>query len=547
MFEAFTDPLIGKVVQERYRIERKLGQGGMGAVYLAEHVLLQKKVALKCLHAGLASDPEVVRRFHNEALAAAAIGHPNIVDVTDMGRFEDGSVYMVLEYLDGRDFEDDLERSGRQPIDKVVHIGLQLCDALSAAGAKGIIHRDLKPENIFLIERKGDPDFVKILDFGISKFKDGLSGATQTGQMMGTPYYMAPEQARGASDITHLVDVYAIGVIFHRALTGYLPFDAGSLPELVLKIATEAPASVARRTPSLPPRLVALVDSMLEKDPHRRPPTFDHVAEVLFEFAPDAPRPPRRPPALIIATQYTGSSSEEPLGGPKALRPPVPREESLALDTRIEGTPDPLTEPLSEPRSSPQAVSAPEITQLSAGRGPSRLLPAAMALVTGLALLTGFLIFRRAGDEVPVAPHPVGPQAPMARIQISTIPPDAELTLDGVPLTNPFDGPFERDTKKRTLRATRDGFTPTERTLVPTTSQQIFIQLTPEERAGESDVLPVAPQPTLRAVVSPRGPAKQEVAETAPQVSPAPPPAEPIAPPSPASTPKEPSPLKKVF
>jgi len=198
------DPLVGTTIQDRYRIEKRLGQGGMGAVYLAEHMLIQKKVAIKCLHAGLASNTDVVRRFHNEAVAATAIGHANIVDVTDMGRFEDGTFFMALEYLPGRDWQDDLDKNPAQPLEKVAHIGMQICDALEAAAAKGIVHRDLKPENIFLIERHGDRDFVKVLDFGISKFHDGIGGGTKTGEIMGTPYYMAPEQVRGDRNISHV-------------------------------------------------------------------------------------------------------------------------------------------------------------------------------------------------------------------------------------------------------------------------------------------------------------------------------------------------------
>src|SRR6187402_734447 len=270
-----SDPLVGTVIQGRYRVVKKLGQGGMGAVYLAEHILIQKKVAIKCLHAGLASNADVVRRFHNEAVAATAIGHPNIVDVTDMGRFDDGTFFMALEYLSGRDWQDDLDHNSIQPLEKVAHIGMQICDALEAAANKGIVHRDLKPENIFLIERHEDPDFVKILDFGISKFHDGVSGGTRTGEIMGTPYYMAPEQVRGDKGISHIADIYALGVIFFQALSGTVPFDAESLPALILKIVTEPAPDLASRAPNIPAPINDLVRRMLLKNPHDRPQTFD--------------------------------------------------------------------------------------------------------------------------------------------------------------------------------------------------------------------------------------------------------------------------------
>ncbi len=159
------DPRIGTVLQNRYRIERKLGEGGIGVVYAAEHLLIKKRVAIKCLHPQFASSPAVVRRFHNEAIAATSIGHPNIVEVTDMGRFDDGAFFMVLEFLSGRDFETLIENEGPLSVARTVRIVSQVCDALSAAHAKGIVHRDLKPENIFLVERDGTPEFVKILDF----------------------------------------------------------------------------------------------------------------------------------------------------------------------------------------------------------------------------------------------------------------------------------------------------------------------------------------------------------------------------------------------
>src|SRR5690606_13694253 len=150
------DPRIGMVLQERYRILRKLGDGGMGSVYEAEHLLIKRRVAIKVLHSQFADNPGIVARFRREAEAATSIGHPNIIEVTDMGSFPDGTTYMVLEFLEGRDWAKDIATEGPQPLGKVVHIMSQVCDALSAAHAKGIVHRDLKPENIFLIQRGAD-------------------------------------------------------------------------------------------------------------------------------------------------------------------------------------------------------------------------------------------------------------------------------------------------------------------------------------------------------------------------------------------------------
>jgi serine/threonine protein kinase len=224
------DPNLGTVLQERYRIVRKLGEGGMGRVYEGEHILIKRRVAIKCLHAQYATDAEVVARFHREALAATSIGNEHIVEVTDMGRFPDGAVYMVLEFLEGRDLGDEIDANGPLAVGRAVRITRQICDALSAAHGKGIIHRDLKPENVYLIRRGRDSDFVKVLDFGISKFRDGTDGAkTGTGVMIGTPHTMAPEQIEGLKDIDHRLDIYAIGVILYMALIGAPPFQAETI------------------------------------------------------------------------------------------------------------------------------------------------------------------------------------------------------------------------------------------------------------------------------------------------------------------------------
>ncbi len=278
------DPRIGQIVQERYRIVRKLGEGGMGAVYEGEHLLIRRRVAIKCLHPQLASSPAVVKRFHNEAIAATSIGHPNIVEVTDMGRFEDGTFYMVLEFLEGRDFDDLIGREGAQPIGRVVHILSQVCDALRAAHAKGIVHRDLKPENIFLIEREGDPYFAKVVDFGIAKFKeDDNHKLTQTGQAMGTPYYMSPEQIAGQKDVDERTDIYALGVILFHALTAAFPFHAESFPMLVVQICQTPPKSIRAMRPDIPEPLAAVIERMLAKTPAER---YASAAEVKQALAP---------------------------------------------------------------------------------------------------------------------------------------------------------------------------------------------------------------------------------------------------------------------
>jgi serine/threonine-protein kinase len=223
------DPLLGTTLDGRYRILRRIGEGGMGIVYEAEHVVLEKRVALKVLRDDFSSRPEVVERFRQEAKSASRIGNEHIVDISDFGETPDGSSYFVMELLDGEDLATVLQRETTIPLARAADILLQCCKALGAAHSKGIVHRDMKPENIFLTQREGRPDFVKIVDFGIAKMSDietkGTPGRklTKTGMIFGTPEYMSPEQAAG-KPLDHRVDIYALGVIFFEMLTGRVPF-----------------------------------------------------------------------------------------------------------------------------------------------------------------------------------------------------------------------------------------------------------------------------------------------------------------------------------
>jgi serine/threonine-protein kinase len=284
------DKRLGMVLQDKYRIVRKIGEGGMGSVYEAEHVLIKRRVAIKCLHAHFTSNEELVARFHREALAATAVGNEHIIEVTDMGALPDGTIFMVLEYLDGRDFASVLDTEGPQRIDRVMHVAAQVCDALVAAHAKGIVHRDLKPENVFLIRRGDAADFVKVLDFGISKFRDSSlqvgSGMTKTGTTMGTPWYMAPEQAEGRKDIDHRVDLYALGVMLFRALAGRHPFDAETYPKLVMSICNDPPPSLRSFRPDVPEELDAIIRRLLAKQKEER---FDDAGSLKAALAPFRP------------------------------------------------------------------------------------------------------------------------------------------------------------------------------------------------------------------------------------------------------------------
>ncbi len=279
------DERIGTVVSDRYRIVRILGVGGMGGVYEAEHLLIGKKVALKCLHREYSRDRDIVERFKREARAATLIGNDHIIDVTDMGDLPDGSPFLVMEYLAGRPLAAVCDL-GPMPIKRAVHIARQICSALGAAHDKGIVHRDLKPENVFLVERNGDPDFVKVLDFGISKMHSSGhdKGLTRTGMAMGTPSYMSPEQAQGAKNLDHRTDIWALGVILYEMLAARRPFDADSYPLLLMNIVATDPDPVSWYRKDLPPALADAVMKCLEKDQDARILSMRDLATALSPF-----------------------------------------------------------------------------------------------------------------------------------------------------------------------------------------------------------------------------------------------------------------------
>jgi serine/threonine protein kinase len=246
------DPLLDTVVAERYRIKRRVGEGGMGVVYEAEHVMLEKRMALKVLSPELSHKKDLVKRFLREAQAASRIGHENIVDITDFGSTPSGTVFFAMEFLEGKDLATVIEEESPLPWSRAKSIVIQICRALGAAHAKGIIHRDLKPENIFLIKRAGRPDFVKVVDFGIAKVTGADEGGrrlTKTGMIFGTPDYMSPEQASGKKP-DHRIDIYALGVILYEMVTGKVPFTADSFMGILTKHMFEAPAPPSEACPS---------------------------------------------------------------------------------------------------------------------------------------------------------------------------------------------------------------------------------------------------------------------------------------------------------
>ena len=265
---------LGESIGGRYELEQLVGSGGMSSVYRAHDRMLERKVALKILHSRLGEDGEYVERFRREARAAAQLAHPNIVTVIDRGE-DEGRQFIVFEYIDGKTLKQIVDAEGPLPIEEVLALGVGMASGLAFAHERGIVHRDVKPQNV-LLNGDGRP---KVTDFGIARSLDVERGVTQTGTVLGTSNYIAPEQASG-QPVDDRSDVYSFGVVLYELLTGEVPFPGESFVAVAMKHINEPPPSVLERRPDAPPRLAALVDSMLEKDHAFRPSMDEVVAEL---------------------------------------------------------------------------------------------------------------------------------------------------------------------------------------------------------------------------------------------------------------------------
>ncbi len=282
------DKLVGKVLGDAYQIVRVVGEGGMGRVYEARHLRLKdRRFAIKVLHAEMARDAEIVARFQREAESASSIGHPNVIDVYDVHKTPDGVPYIVGEFLDGKEFGEQLEKQGGADVATTVHVARQVCRALAAAHKKGIVHRDMKPENVFLVTQDGKIS-VKVIDFGISKAADGANAnLTKTGMIMGTPSYMSPEQARG-DKVDARADIYAVGAMMYFALTGKKPFETDDPASTLSLVLTEEPDRPRKLNPEIPETLELVIQKAMAKDASDRYQTMEELDQALQPFDVDA-------------------------------------------------------------------------------------------------------------------------------------------------------------------------------------------------------------------------------------------------------------------
>ncbi len=311
---SMADLLIGTILSDRYRLETKVGEGAMGWVFLAEHTEIGKKFAVKVLRPSLCRLPEAVSRFRREARAASQIGSKHIVDITDFGTTDTGAAFYVMEHLQGKDLATVLKENKRLPWPRVKGIMQQLCSALQAAHDEGITHRDVKPANFFLVDGHPEGDFIKVLDFGIARLaspKDSI--VTQTGVVMGTPDFMAPEQAQGRH-VDHRADIYSLGAAAYSMLTGRPPFVGKNEYDVIYKQLNdepEPPSQVAKDA-DIPKWVDEVVLKAMRKDPDERFPTMRDFAKALEEPAPQ--------PA---AAKSSTSKAKAKAGGAKATPAPT--------------------------------------------------------------------------------------------------------------------------------------------------------------------------------------------------------------------------------
>ncbi|MBI3180749.1 MAG: protein kinase [Myxococcales bacterium] len=319
------DRMIDRIVDGRYRIVRKLGQGGMGAVYLAELVGIGHKVALKFLKSDLSEDADIARRFLNEAKSYALVAHPNAVVLHDFKQDDEGNLFIAMEYFEGEDLKRILAERGRLSLPEAAEIILQVADVLGHAHTRGVVHRDLKPENVMI--RKGLRGIhVKVLDFGIARLMGESTKLTMRGSIAGTPRYMAPEQVEG-TEVDHRVDIYALGVVFFELLTGVQPFDGQTIAEILRNQVVKPMPHLADAVPAVDaPEIDAVIQKATAKSREQRFGDMTAFAHALVEALPTL----AQGPALSLATSSGQDAARREVATParlETLAPPVPDTE----------------------------------------------------------------------------------------------------------------------------------------------------------------------------------------------------------------------------
>jgi serine/threonine-protein kinase len=316
----------GSQFARRFVVERVLGQGGMGIVFAARHLELDELVAIKVMLPEVAANAEAAARFQREARASVRIKSDHIVRVLDVSRLDDGTPYMVMEYLEGENLDEHLRRHGPLNLETAARYLIEACDAIAAAHSIGIVHRDLKPQNLFLAKQGDETNRIKVLDFGISKVSEKLSQCeatlTHTSSLMGSPLYMSPEQMQSAKTVDHRTDIWALGCVLFELLTKGPPFNAATIPELCAAVLTQPSPSARTLRPDLPAVIDTIIGRCLEKTPEARYATVGHFAQDLLAFAPNAA-------AIVAGISRRRSSMPPPLSAPTPITESMPVRSSV--------------------------------------------------------------------------------------------------------------------------------------------------------------------------------------------------------------------------
>jgi serine/threonine protein kinase len=398
--EGSAPTLVGITLEGAYRITRLIAEGGMSAVYEATQLRLQQRVAVKVMARELASNQEALARFRREAEVTSRLRHPHLVTVMDFGTAPAGQPYLVMEHLAGIDLDHRIRGRGRLPLATVVHLTGQLASGLAAAHDQGIVHRDLKPANVFLVELPGEPDFVKILDFGISKVRAANTQLTKAQAIIGTPNYMAPEQATGQLDeIDHRTDQWALACIAWEMLTGRAPFAGDDMSAVFYQVIHLDPPPLGKRAPEVPPAVEAVLRRALSKSVAERYPTIRDFAAALAGAAQALPAETASPTeATWISSdgRATGTTRGDRRQGRVERRRATPeRAPAEARAPKAGANLDPALGADLDP-----ALDA--AVDDSFGRGRRRHV--ALAAVSAGLVLAGILLFRAGGPAKDSAP-----------------------------------------------------------------------------------------------------------------------------------------------
>jgi serine/threonine-protein kinase len=551
---AAPDGMIGQAIGH-YTVRRKIGEGGMGSVYLAEHPGIGKRVALKLLHAEFSSQAEIVSRFFHEARAVNAIQHPNIVDIIDYGVIPSPNgtdpprVYLLMEYLEGVTLGALIRREAPLSIERTVGIALQIADALAASHRTGIVHRDLKPDNVMIVSRGRHHELVKLLDFGVAKLTDGASitHRTRTGTVIGTPQYMAPEQCEGRAQIDHRADIYGLGIVVYEMLTGRVPFAGDGLGEVLVQQIATPPLAPSAIDPRIPEHVELVVLKALEKradhryahmtdmalalqDPERYVET--HGGKAGFVASPirrgPAPAPSPAPAATTMASSPGSIQRSGPRPGSHAgLRPDAHpgSHPGTHRGSRPSMHPGPGPGPDSGPspgRSAPTTLGG-TAAQLAGTRPRGRGMRVSVALwIASAVAIAGAMVGvvagghqdpadRGAAARQPPPPPPPPPATPpplkagqpaTVRVAIDSRPPGAIVRIDGQRRgTTPYIGTLSRQEPPVEIQLTLPGYLPATRKLAASTDVALSLSL---DRAPPGRAPQGAPPPTPGGTSAPR-------------------------------------------